>query len=251
MRCTLSRGGAATAMAVAIVIIACGGDGAGIGGASVSLEGATPAFHQVACVGDSITFGDGPSLFSTAWPALLQSMLGEDWAVENDGHVGATMSKGGDIPYWNAPELASARAWVEGGGDVVILLGTNDARADNWTPSNRASFLEDCTELVDLFRATSPRTRVWIGVVPPATDAACCGMASNIENGVVPLLETCAAAKDVPLIDIHSAIVAEPGVLFDGLHPDRHGRELIARKVADALTAPPRPPTLATITSLR
>lgn len=222
-----------TAGVVALVtaaIVACAGADAA---PSESIAGIDDGRRHVACVGDSITAGDGASLWSTAYPARLQSLLGDGYAVENDGHSGATMLKNGSHPYWSTAELAASTAFTAHGGEVVIMLGTNDAQAANWALKDE--FVADCEALVDHYRATSQATRVWISLPPPAASSACCATASNLENGVVPMLVECAAAKYAPTIDVRGAFDDDLSELLDGVHPNAAGVERIARTVRDAL----------------
>lgn len=193
--------------------------------------------HRVACVGDSITAGDGSSLWSTAYPARLQALLGPDYAVENDGHFGATMLMRGSIPFWTTPEKESSTSWASGGGDVVIMLGTNDSNADNWTM--QSEFVDSCAALVDHYRATSSTTRVWLALPPPVAASACCSMHTNLEQGVIPLLEQCAGARNATTIDVHGALVDHLEWLDDGVHPNAAGAGQIARAVHSALARRP------------
>ena len=212
-----------------------------------------PRLPHVACVGDSITAGDGTSLWSTAYPARLQALLGPEYAVENDGRFGATMLRSGALPYWTSAEMERSTAWVSGGGDVVIQLGTNDSNDDNW--AEKSEFLADCIALVNHYRATSPATRVWIAVPPPVSPAACCSMHANLEQEVIPLLVRCAETTNATSIDVHGQLADHPEWFDDGVHPNAAGLAKIARAVHAALsnrptvdlvvsTTPSPPPTV-------
>jgi len=55
---------------------------------------------KVACVGNSITEGYGLANQSkTAFPVILDSILGTGFSVLNFGRSGATAQKQGDVPY--------------------------------------------------------------------------------------------------------------------------------------------------------
>ena len=103
---------------------------------------ATPvdAKVRVACVGDSLTRGDGsheprrPKGSGIAqrgnYPAILQKMLGVGFEVRNFGHGGATACNASDVPYMETTEWAEARRFRP---DVIVLMiGTNDAKAQHW-----------------------------------------------------------------------------------------------------------------------
>ena len=110
---------------------------------------------QVACVGDSITYGSGAtdrnrtsyppvlqvfvmndhfacsSVFviqtSFSFSGILQELLGEDrYEVHNFGLGSATVMKSGDYTYWYTHEFNRSIAIKP---DIVIIqLGTNDAK---------------------------------------------------------------------------------------------------------------------------
>lgn len=95
---------------------------------------------RVACVGDSLTRGDGsheprrPKGRGMAqrgnYPAALQRLLGDRFEVRNFGHGGATACNASDAPYIETPEWAAARRFLP---DVMVLmLGTNDAKVQHW-----------------------------------------------------------------------------------------------------------------------
>jgi len=86
---------------------------------------------RVACVGDSITHGDGVTRNQT-YPQVLQGLLGAGYDVHNLGASGMTMSKtgmsdGGPGSYW---DTAQYQTLINGQWDiVVVMLGTNDSKA--------------------------------------------------------------------------------------------------------------------------
>ena len=114
---------------------------------------------KVACVGDSITQGSGlPDPAKNAYPGQLQSLLGDRWKVGNFGVSGRTLLKKGDFPYWNEKAYRDALAFAP---DVVIIkLGTNDTKPQNW--KHEAEFVADYTELVKSFQALESKPRVFV-----------------------------------------------------------------------------------------
>ena len=115
--------------------------GGGVADRSLSaLCPATLAVTRVACLGDSLTRGDGAherrppreKRFKQRgnYPALLQDLLGPGYAVRNFGHGGASACNASDAPYAATRAYATARRWR---ADVVVLmLGTNDAKTMHW-----------------------------------------------------------------------------------------------------------------------
>ena len=100
---------------------------------------------RLACVGDSITYGSGLSEREVnSYPAVLQKLLGEGYDVKNFGVSGATLLKSGDKPYWKQSEFKSATAFNP--NIVVIKLGTNDTKPQNWSHKEEFAAVEEYTK---------------------------------------------------------------------------------------------------------
>ena len=136
---------------------------------------------NVACVGDSITFGAHSRGGNTTYPGQLQIMLDKKYpgkyCVTNLGQSGATMQRppNGDAPWWRTSKYkqwtdpANAKLWDM----VVIMLGTNDAKdacpaegcpasagcgnasfcesnrpgsCCNWPHAGQTTWVQDCTD---------------------------------------------------------------------------------------------------------
>jgi MYXO-CTERM domain-containing protein len=205
---------------------------------AVAREARADGAH-VTCVGDSITFGDGTTNPATdSYPAQLQGLLGASYAVQNDGHSGATMLVTGDLPYTSTAEYTASTSWAGAGGDVVIMLGTNDSKPVNW--SKKASFEPDCESLVAHYQAAAVKPRVWVNLPPPAFAGACCKIDGTvIQNEIIPLLKQCAAAKGASTIDVFTALSGQSAHFADGVHPDNTGALMIAQTVQAALAKQP------------
>ena len=61
-------------------------------------------------------------------------MLGGKWQVRNFGVSGATMLEKGDKPYWSQQAYKDALEFEP--HVVVIKLGTNDTKPQNWKFKN-------------------------------------------------------------------------------------------------------------------
>jgi acyl-CoA thioesterase-1 len=192
---------------------------------------------RVACVGDSITFGSGlPDRERTTYPLLLGHLLGEDHEVRNFGVSGATMLKEGNKPW---TETGAAREALEWRPEVVVVqLGTNDSKAVNWDRHGDA-FEADARALVRDFRAASPEARILLCLPVPAWTEGGGIDGRRVAEGVVPALRRAAAAEEVELLDLHTALRDREGWFPDGVHPNPHGAEAIARRVAAALLREP------------
>jgi acyl-CoA thioesterase I len=189
-----------------------------------------PGGIRLACVGDSITQG------SRSYPSILQELLGEDTQVLNYGHSGRTLIKTGDNPYWKSalfqPSLEANPAIV------LIMLGTNDSKPQNWSAPD---FEKQLFELLDLYRGLPGQPEVYL-LTPPAAfflkgkkEAIFKVNPTIIENEIVPILRRAAEQTDVPLVDVFSVTQGHPEYFKEGVHPNTLGSKVIAETVYAAL----------------
>lgn len=123
---------------------------------------------KVACVGNSITYGIGvKDRLHDAYPAQLQSLLGEGYLVGNFGRPGATLLAKGHRPYVSQPEYEQAKAFA---ADIVVIhLGINDTDPRNW-PHYRDNFVRDYLDLIQSFRTVNPKVRCMVARMTPIAD---------------------------------------------------------------------------------
>ncbi len=186
---------------------------------------------RVACVGDSITQGAKLAKGMT-YPEQLQKMLGSAWTVKNFGKSGRTLLKQGDFPYWNESIYQDALQFAP---DVVIIkLGTNDTKPQNW--KHIADFKNDYRALVESFRSLPGKPHIDICTPCPVVGSG----AFTINNaGVVEevgWVKELAAELNVGLVDMNAAFAGKSELLPDKVHPNAEGASLMARTVYSALT---------------
>ena len=101
---------------------------------------------RVACVGDSITYGAGVAdRGKNNYPKVLGRLLGPGYETRNFGVSGATLLKKGDRPYW---KTSAFKAATEFKPDIVIIkLGTNDSKPQNW--KHKAQYAADLAALAE------------------------------------------------------------------------------------------------------
>ncbi len=188
---------------------------------------------RVACVGDSITYGSGlPDRERTTYPLLLGHLLGEGYEVRNFGVSGATLLRAGNKPWTETGAALRALEWRP--EVVVIKLGTNDSKAVNWL-AHGEDFEANARALIGDFREASPAARILLCLPVPAWTAGDGIDGGRVAEGVVPALRRAAAADGVELIDLHTPMRARKGWFPDGVHPNPHGAEAIAQRVAEAV----------------
>ena len=188
---------------------------------------------RVACVGDSITYGAGvENQKDNAYPVVLGRLLGDKYEVANFGVSGATLLKKGDKPYWKEKAFDQATQFAP--KIVVIKLGTNDTKPQNW--KNKAEFEEDLRAMIRHFKGLPSKPVVWIAL---PVDVIKPNFGINKE-GVVeqhPIFAKVAKEEGVKTIDLFSAVNAAELFTKDGVHPNAAGAKKIAETVAAALKA--------------
>jgi acyl-CoA thioesterase-1 len=188
---------------------------------------------RVACVGDSITAGAGTSQGRpTSWDGVLGRMLDRRWTVENFGSSGKTLLKHGDHPYQT--EGAMKKALASRPDVVVVMLGTNDSKPQNWVKHEQ--FAADFKDLVDQFKALPNHPRVFLCTPPFVTGANRYRIDEGNVQAELPLLRQLADDEQAGLIDVHAATVGSAGDFPDTVHPNDAGAVVIARVVYAALT---------------
>ena len=210
-----------------------------------------PDAVRVACIGNSITDGHGIELASAyGYPALLQKKLGSGYWVKNFGVSARTLLNKGDHPYMN--ELAWRDALAFDPDIVVIKLGTNDSKPQNW--QHASEFRSDLEQMLFALRpdlaqpvkkkkgkkkaAPAPAARPQIILCTPIPAFKSTWDISDevITNQIIPILKEEAAKYNLQLLDLHTLYAGDGDkMLSDGIHPDGRGVQRLADIVAGAL----------------
>jgi acyl-CoA thioesterase-1 len=187
---------------------------------------------RVACVGDSITFGAGiPDREHNSYPAQLQKLLGDGYQVRNFGVSGATLLKNGDKPYWKEKAFEEAKEFKP--NVVIIKLGTNDSKPQNW--SHKDEFLADARDLIAAFADLDSKPKVYVCRPVPAFPGNFGIRDQVIHEEVIPLLDEAAKAKGAKVIDLYKALGEHANLFPDKVHPNAEGAKLIAEAIAMTL----------------
>lgn len=190
---------------------------------------------RVACVGDSITFGAGVEMReNNNYPKVLGELLGEKFETRNFGRSGATLLKQGDLPYWKTKEFESATTYAP--DIVVIKLGTNDSKPQNWD-KHKGEFGADARALVAHFQALPSKPKVFVCLPVPVYETKWGINEPVVKGEVIPILTEVAKEMKLPTIDLYTALTGKPLMFPDKIHPNAAGAKVIAETVAKALTA--------------
>lgn len=184
---------------------------------------------RIACVGDSITFGATiKDRKNQCYPAQLGRMLGEGYLVQNFGVSGATLLKSGNKPYWKTKQFKPAHAFNP--DIVVIKLGTNDSKPENWL--HKDAFVSDYVALIESFRSLPSKPVVYICKPVPAYPGNFKITDIVIREEVMPLIEATAEQAAVEIIDLYAALSHHAELFPDKVHPNAEGARIMAETIA-------------------
>lgn len=185
---------------------------------------------QVACVGDSITYG--LLLEDRLWesyPAQLSSQLGEAYEVKNFGVNGATISRLGDLPYRYSHGFQKL---VHYNPDIVIaMLGSNDTKPNNWR--GKEAFERDLKEFLLVLRQLPSHPTIYLCCPSPLFTSQHSLLRQDIlESYILPSIRKVARETSVSLIDLHDPFTKHEEFFPDSMHPNAQGARRIAGLVA-------------------
>jgi lysophospholipase L1-like esterase len=185
---------------------------------------------KVACVGDSITQGVGAKP-GQSYPSQLQALLGDGYKVGNFGVSGRTLLKQGDFPYWKENKYKAALAMEP--AIVIIMLGTNDTKPQNW--KHEAEFAADYRELVKSFQSLKSKPKVFVCRPVPVPGKGNYGINEENVQKEIPRVDALAKELGCGVIDMHAALAKFPEMLPDRVHPNTAGAGEMAKAAAKAI----------------
>ena len=208
---------------------------------------ASAAPVRIACVGDSITEGSGlanPAVES--YPARLQRLLGTNSIVRNYGVSGRTLLKQGDFPYWNESFFKQSHDWYP---DIVIIqLGTNDSKPQNWRYGT--NFTADYDALIKSYSDLTNGPKIFVCTPCPVyANGAYDIRPGIIATNIVPQTHALADRHGLDTIDLQTRLANHPEWFPDTVHPNSKGMVAMAAVMFDSLAggAPGEVPPPATI----
>jgi lysophospholipase L1-like esterase len=192
---------------------------------------------KVACVGNSITYGMTiQDRDNDSYPAVLQQLLdstGTKYEVRNYGFSGRTLLNKGDYPYMQEEMYSEALDFQP--NIVIIKLGTNDSKPQNWL--YQEEYLQDLQTMVDAFRGLPSNPTLYLCYPAKAYSAEWEISDSIIANGVIPYIHQIAETNNLKIIDLYAATENMGENFPDGIHPNEAGAKVIAETVHQALLA--------------
>ena len=202
------------------------------------IPAAPDGVYRIACVGDSITYGtfvdDRPD---HCYPAVLQTMVGQQVVVRNFGVPGATMSPIGDMPYRKYPAFRLATEFAP--QVVILMLGTNDSKRQNWLGETK--FYQYAKAMVIHFMELPSKPTLFLATPPaafllPGKKKLNYGMQQKPMDDMAVEIRKLAAEFSLALIDLRTLAADFPqGFSFDGLHTNAAGAKFIAERMHEVV----------------
>lgn len=190
---------------------------------------------RVACVGDSITYGFMVRNWrKNNYPAVLNDLLGEKYCVNNFAYTNRTAIKSADYPL--VKEKIFKKSLDFKPNIVLILLGTNDSKENNW---NADKFVNDYCEIIDSYLSLESAPKVYALIPPPAFEVR--GKVlyqirkTVIEDEIIPAVQRIADFKGIDCIDVYKVFDGKKKLFVDGIHPNVQGSRLLAKTVYESL----------------
>ena len=143
------------------------------------------------------------------------------------------MLEEGDKPYKKQKSFADAIAFVP--DIVVIKLGTNDSKPQNW--AKKEGFAASTRSLVEAFQKVNQKVKLYLCYPVPVIAQGNFGIRNEIVKlEIIPLIKRVATEMNLEIIDLYSALDGKPELFPDRVHPNEEGAALIAQAVHAALT---------------
>ncbi len=192
---------------------------------------------RVACIGNSITYGDRiRNRKKDSYPAQLGNLLGEQYLVRNFGVNGATMLKKSDLPYMKTQAWKDAKAFNP--NIVVLKLGTNDSKPGNWV--NKKDFAIDMQAMIDTLRALPSKPTIYLCSPAKAFSQRFGIRDSIITTDIIPLVKKIAKKNRLQLIDLYAITKDHAEVFVDEIHPNETGAGMLAKEIYRVLNQTPK-----------
>ncbi|MBQ9640232.1 MAG: alpha/beta hydrolase fold domain-containing protein [Bacteroidaceae bacterium] len=186
---------------------------------------------RVACVGNSITDGSGIDMAEAfGYPAQLRKQLGQGYAVKNFGVGARTMSNRGNHPYQQELAWRDCLAWQP--NIVIIKLGTNDSKPENWQYA-KDDYTQCLQQMVDSLRSLPSKPRIILASPITAYKPTWNISDSIITTAIMPALQKFAKKQKLEYLELHTLFQDDGKQMQnDGIHPNDKGAAQLADIIA-------------------
>ena len=201
---------------------------------------------KVACVGEQTTHSDQLSR-SVEYPAMLQTLLGACYEVQNFGDCCATVVQGYPMqaethPYLDPP-ARYAPAFHESvtfAPDVVVIgsWGKHDTEIESILDGGKLDPVQwqaDYEQLVMTYLNLPSKPTVYVSTPLPLPKGAGTGSTTDV---ILPAIENIAAKYHLAIVPLYPAFLNQPQLYKDDTHPtDTTGLKTIADTVYATMMA--------------
>lgn len=187
---------------------------------------------RVACVGDSITYGDKLDARETeCYPAALARRSQGRLEVGNFGVNGATALPTAFRAWTDTPACRQALAFAPDA--VVVMLGINDLLG---FPDRLDEYPAALRTVVVRFQALPNKPHVFLCTLTPVAPPEAARNANRLVRETMnPAIRAVAAETGAAVVDVSAVFPNRLDLLPDGLHPTPAGAEIVAQAVWTAL----------------
>lgn len=187
---------------------------------------------RVACIGNSITVGGGiQDREHDSYPAQLQKILGETYEVHNLGVSARTLLFKGNHPYIQEKAYQESLQLIP--NIVIIELGTNDSKPQNWKYGDE--FEANLSVLVNSYKKLESKPTIFLCRPLPAFEIRYGINEVVLQKEIFYIMKQVAKRYKCKIIDLYTPL-SDREVLFpDKIHPNIEGAKIIAEIVANKI----------------
>ena len=200
----------------------------------ISVCGVAQDKIKIACIGNSITEG------VDNYPTPLARMLGDQYEVGNFGKWGHTLLRKGDHPYMSTDAFINAQKFQL--NVVIIKLGTNDSKPENW--KYKDEFETDLEYMITTFQKCGSKPKIIICRCIPASNNLYGIRNEVITDEINPIQKNVARKFHLKLVDLYSPLehkVDSTCYVWDNVHLNKNGSLILAEHIYKAITGKKAP----------
>ena len=154
-------------------------------------------------------------------------MFGDKWEVCNFGVSGSTLMNSGNKPYQKTGAFKKALEFKP--DVVVIMLGTNDTKPNNWKHF-AADYEKDYRDLIADFAALDSKPRIFLCLPPYIAKDGNWGINEPNTKDQIPVVTKLAKELKLGLANVHGALDGKDELIPDKVHPNQPGRPASPRR---------------------
>jgi len=122
---------------------------------------------------------------------------------------------------------------------VVIKLGTNDSKPQNW--KHKDQFAADYKDMIAQLQKLPAKPKVFICKPVPVFRDRWGITEKVVRDEVIPIATQVAKDTKLPVIDLYKALTGKKKMFPDGVHPNGAGAGVMAAVIRDAITGKKTP----------